>query len=249
MIKTAEEIAIMTKAGAILREVITQVGDATKIGATLQSLDKLAESLIKKANAEPVFLGYKPHGAKKAYPASICASVNDVVVHGVPSAYRLREGDVVSLDFGLRYNGYCADSAITIALGPTNSITTKLIDCTKKALILGIKQAKAGNHLGDIGNAIEQYVKRHGFRVIENLTGHGIGKDLHEDPAVWNIGKPGTGIILEEGMTIAIEPMVAAGTSKVIKLSDDSYATADGSLAAHFEHTIAITKNGPIILT
>ena len=248
-IKTKEEIAIMAKAGSILRIVIDHVAAATKIGVPLNNLDALAEKLIRSFGAEPIFLGYKPHGAKKAYPASICASINEIIVHGIPTTYKLRAGDVVSLDFGLRYHNYCSDAAITLALPPTNAITKKLVETTKKALLMGIKQVKIGGHLGDIGEAIQTYVESRGFYIVEGLTGHGIGKELHEDPSVWNIGKHGEGVELQEGMVLAIEPMVAVGTSKIVKLTDDSYATEDGSLSAHFEHTVALTKNGLQILT
>lgn len=249
-IKTTEELAIMAEAGKILRTVIAHTAAQAKEGVSLIELDQYAENLIRKLGAEPAFLNYKPHGAKKPYPATICASVNDVIVHGVPNKYQLKSGDVVKLDFGARLNGWNVDAAVTVAVGVVSAETRKLIETTKKALLIGIKQAKPGNHLGDIGYAISEYVTSRGMSIAEGLTGHGIGREIHEEPHVWNHGARGSGIELVPGMTLAIEPMVGAGKSgAVIQLPDDGYAMADGALSAHFEHTIAITKNGPVILT
>lgn len=248
-IKTPNEIAIMTKAGAILRMVIQHISAKAKKGVSLQELDVEARAMIERLGAEPAFLGYQPHGAKKAYPATICASVNAVAVHAVPTDYVLNEGDIVALDFGAKLDGYYTDAAVTIGIGKITAVAQKLIDTTKKALIVGIKKAKPGNHLGDIGYAISDYIVSRGFSVLEGLTGHGIGKELHEDPHVWNVGRPGEGLELQAGMVIAIEPMTAVGSGKILQLKDDSYVTADGSLSAHFEHTVAITESGPKILT
>ncbi len=248
-IKTKDEIEIMAAAGRILSAVMQQVANAAKEGVTLKELDLLALKLTRMAGGEPAFLGYQPHGAIAPYPATICASVNEIIVHGVPTKYKLRSGDLLKLDFGVKLNGYYADAALTVPIGVISKQAELLIDTTRKALLSGIKQMRIGNTLGDIGNAIEFIIKSRGFYVVEGLTGHGIGKELHEDPSVFNDGKPSSGPKLQEGMVLAIEPMVAIGTSKIIKLSDDSYATFDGSLSAHFEHTVAVTKDGPVILT
>jgi len=248
-IKTAGEIKKMRVAGQILASVAKEVRNAVKIGASLKELDKLAYQLIIKAGAEPAFLNYKPYGAAKAYPATICASINDVVVHGIPTDYKIKDGDVVKLDFGTRYEGYNADAAWTVGVGKFSARTKKLISTTENALLVAIKQVKAGATIGDIGYAIHKYVSRHGFRVVKGLTGHGIGKALHEDPSVYNEGKKGVGMRLEVGMTIAIEPMVSAGTSEVYKNDDDSYIVTDNSMSAHFEHTVLVTKDGCEILT
>ncbi len=248
-IKTTEELEIMAKAGKILSGVVEKVASAAKIGVSLKDLDALAAKLIRAASAEPAFLKYQPHGAKKPYPASICASINDVIVHGTPTVYKLRNGDLLKLDFGVKLNGYYSDAAVTVPIGKISNEVQKLVNTTQKALLLGIKQMHPGNHLGDIGFAIQNYVQSHGFYIVDGLTGHGIGRELHEDPSVFNNGKRGTGIELKEGMVFAIEPMVAAGTHKIVQLPDDSYATYDGSMSAHFEHTVQITKTGPKILT
>ena len=167
----------------------------------------------------------------------------------MPTKYKLRSGDLLKLDFGVKLDGYYADAAITIPIGSISKQVQHLVNTTRQALMSGIKQMRIGNSLGDIGHAIEFIVKSRGFHVVEGLTGHGIGHELHEDPSVFNTGKIGSGPKLQEGMVLAVEPMIAVGTSKIIKLHDDSYATADGSLSAHFEHTVAVTKNGPVILT
>jgi len=248
-IKTKEELAVMAKAGRLLSGIVPKIAAAAKVGVALKNLDQLAHELILKTGAEPAFLNYQPQGASKPYPATICASINDIIVHGLPTAYRLRDGDLLKLDFGLRLKGYYSDTAITVPIGRISDEAKKLVDTTKKALVLGIKQMKPGNHLGDIGYAIDSYVRSRGFYVVEGLTGHGIGRELHEDPSVFNNGKPGAGMELKEGMVLAIEPMIAAGTTRIVQLPDDSYATYDGSLSAHFEHTVEITKTGPRILT
>lgn len=248
-IKTSEEILLMAEGGRILREVLEEVKNAAGLGVRLKELDKLAEQLTKSAGALPAFLNYHPYGAKSPYPASICSSVNEIVVHGLPSEYKLRSGDVLKIDFGVKYKGYYTDSAVTIGIGKISDTAKKIIDATQKALNLGIKQVKIGNTLGDVGYAIQKYIESKGFKVVEGLTGHGIGRELHEDPTVWNFGKPGMGEKLKEGMVLAIEPMVSAGSDKIIQLKDDSYATEDGSISTHFEHTVAITKEGPMILT
>ncbi len=248
-IKTPEEIEIMAHAGGILALAIQKTAATAKIGATLKELNKIAENVIREEGAEPAFLGYQPHGAVRPYTATICASVNDVIVHGLPTHYALRPGDVLKIDCGVLYKNFYVDSAVTVAIGEVNSETKKLIEATKKALILGIRQAKIGNHIGDIGAAIGKYINEKGFSVVEGLTGHGIGGELHEDPSIFNDAQAGSGIAIKEGMVFAIEPMTSAGGARIYKLPDDSYATEDKSISAQFEHTVAITKNGPRILT
>lgn len=249
--KTAEEIAIMAEGGALLRGVAEALAAAAQEGVRLKELDALAEKLMKEAGGEPAFLGYKPAWAEKPYPASICASVNDVVVHGIPSAYRLKAGDIVKLDLGLKYKGFYTDTAVTVGIGAVSEDARRLMAVTKDSLTLAIDQCVAGNTVGDIGFAVNAYVRKHGMRVARGLTGHGIGRHLHEDPAVPNEAKPGTGAKLVAGMVLAIEPMVTLGSGETVQLTklDESFATKERVLAAHFEHTVAITDAGPQVLT
>lgn len=239
----------MREAGRRLAEVVAVIAAKAEEGVFLKTLDTLTHALIMEKGDEPAFLGYRPEGAKRPYPASICASVNETIVHGIPSAYRLKEGDLVKLDFGLRHKGYCADMAVTVAVGSVGAEAKRLIETTRRALLAGIRAAVPGGRLGDIGFAIEKVVRDAKFHVAHGLTGHGIGTKLHEDPVVYNYGTPGRGLILKEGMALALEPMVAVGTGEVTQLDDDSFVTADGSLSAHFEHTILIGPHGPEILT
>lgn len=239
----------MRVAGKILARVAKLIIKEAVPGRTLKSIDALANKLIIENGAKPSFLDYQPYGAKKPYPASICASVNDVVVHGVPNDYLLKSGNVLKLDFGVNYDGYNADAAWTIGIGKISRTAQKLIKATERALMMGINEAKAGKTLGDIGYAISRAVTKDGFKIIEGLTGHGIGKKLHEEPSVFNEGERGRGLELKEGMALAIEPMVSAGSPKINQRRDDSFAIADGSLSAHFEHTIIITARGPEIIT
>jgi methionyl aminopeptidase len=248
-IKTPEEIEIMAQGGAILARAIQKTAAVVKVGVTLKELDKIAERAIRDEGAEPAFLGYQPHGAIRPYSATICASVNDVIVHGLPTHYALRSGDVLKIDAGVLYKNFYVDSAVTLGIGEINSEAKKLIEATKKALLLGIRQAKIGNKVGDIGAAIGRYIHEKGFSVVEGLTGHGIGRELHEDPSIFNDAQAGSSIAIKEGMVFAIEPMTSAGGPKIYKLPDDSYATEDKSISAQFEHTVAITKKGPRILT
>lgn len=248
--KTVKEIAVMAAGGALLREITEKLAEATKEGVRLKDLDALAEKLMKATGGAPAFLGYKPAWAKKAYTASICASVNDVVVHGIPNAYKLKSGDIIKLDLGLKYKGFYTDTAVTVAVGEVSDEAKRLIMVTKDALTLAIDQCVVGNTVGDIGFAVNSYVRKHGLRIAKGLTGHGIGKNLHEDPVVPNEGKPSTGARLEAGMVIAIEPMVTLGSGETVQLKlDESFATKERVLAAHFEHTIAITDAGPQVLT
>lgn len=243
-IKTEEEIKIMREAGRILARVLKEIEKQVMPGVTTLELDRAAEALILSAQAVPGFKGHE------GFPFSLCASVNENIVHGLPSGYILKNGDLLKLDLGLIYKGYNSDMATTVPVGEISFEAKRLINVTKKSLRLGIKKAKVGNTIGDIGNTVQRFVEDQGFGVIRELCGHGIGKDLHEDPKIPNFGKRGSGEKLVEGMVICIEPMVSAGDYN-LKKSDDGYgyATKDNSLSAHFEHTIAITKKGPVILT
>jgi methionyl aminopeptidase len=249
IIKTPEEIKFIGLAGKILANTAKQVKNAAQEGVSLIELDRLTKKLIQEAGAEPAFLGYQPYGAAVPFPASICASLNEVVVHGVPTAYTLQSGDLLKLDFGVNYNGYIADAAFTVGIGIITPEAKRLIEVTRNSLLVGIKECRPGKTLGDIGWAINNYVTKHGFKVVKGLTGHGVGKELHEDPPVFNEGEKNTGMKLKAGMVLALEPMVSAGDPYILQLPDDSYATRDKSLTAHFEHTVAITKRGPEILT
>jgi methionyl aminopeptidase len=244
-IKSPEEIAIMREGGNILANVLKEIEKMAKPGVATIDLDRAAEALILKHGAKPSFKGY--HG----FPHSVCISINEEVVHCFPSSRVLKEGDVVCLDLGAFYKGYHTDMAETIAIGKTSYEAKRLILVTRKALKRGIKKTKIGNTTGDIGNTVQRYIESQGFSVIRDLCGHGIGKDIHEDPAIPNFGKRGHGEKLLEGMVICIEPMVIAGKDYHIKKSKDGYgfSSKDNSLTAHFEHTIAITKKGPKVLT
>ncbi|HEY4499743.1 MAG TPA: type I methionyl aminopeptidase [Candidatus Paceibacterota bacterium] len=249
MIKTEAQIKKIRIAGKILASIAAEIRKAVRVGITLKELDTLAQKLIRDAGAEPTFLGYRPYGAAKAFPASICASLNEVVVHGVPNGYKLKSGDLLKLDFGVTYQGHIADGAFTVGLGTISEEAKRLMEATKNALTIGIKECNPGKTLGDIGWAINHYVTKHGFKVVKGLTGHGVGIELHEDPPVFNEGQKNTGLELKAGMVLALEPMVSAGDPYILQLPDDSYATRDKSLSAHFEHTVLITKKGPEILT
>ncbi len=249
ILKTAEEIEKIRRAGKILAQVAKALLPQVEIGANLRDLDQTAKKLIIEAGGKPAFLGYQPYGAAKPYMFTLCTSLNDVVVHGTPKNHELKNGDVVSIDMGVIYDGYYADAAWTVGVGEISEQAQKLIRVAEKALFDGIKAINIGKHLGDIGAAIAKTVKQHGFSIVEGLTGHGVGKELHEEPSVFNEGEKGSGPVIKPGLVIAIEPMISAGKPQIIQLRDDSYATADGSLAAHFEHTVAITEDGAEILT
>ncbi len=252
LIKTPEQIEIMAVGGQRLGAVLAALRHEVKPGVTTLELDRFARIRIEAYGDVPAFLHYRPEGAKKAYPFTLCASVNSVVVHGQPSGYVLREGDIIKLDLGLKHKGLYLDSAITVPVGGMEKIpkeVQKLIAVTEESLALGIKEAKPGKRLGDIGYAIERIVLKNGFSVAEGLTGHGIGAELHEDPVVYNFGDKHTGMLLKEGMVIAIEPMVTIDGGDIVQLKDEGYGTVDRSWAAHFEHTVAITAKGPRILT
>ena len=243
-IKTEQEIKTIAEGGKILAAVIKELEKMAKPGITTLELDRAAEALILSYGAMPAFKGYE------GFPYSLCASANENIVHGFPSKYVLKEGDLLKLDLGVLYKGFNTDMAVTVAVGKVSYEAKRLINVTKKSLRLGIKKAKVENTIGDIGNTVQRFVEDQGFSVIRDLCGHGIGRKVHEDPKIPNFGKRGTGEKLVEGMVICIEPMVAMGDYHLRK-SDDGYGYAmkDNSLSAHFEHTIAITNKGPLILT
>jgi methionyl aminopeptidase len=248
-IKTPEEIEIMSEAGHKLARVLKVLTTEVRAGVRTMHLEDMSFAMIKEQGADPAFLNYRPAGSAKAYPFTICVSVNDTIVHGQPSKYVIKDGDIVKLDLGLKYKGFYVDSAVTVGVGDISREAKKLVDVTRDALYRGIREALAGNTTGDIGHAIERYAIKNKFSVVRSLVGHGIGKNLHEEPAVPNFGRKGDGDDLVPGMVIAIEPMVAAGSGVTVQGKDDSFMTRDGSLSAHFEHTVAITKKGPRILT
>ena len=249
LVKTADEIRRMAAGGRILGGTLQAVQRAAKEGTTLLELDALAEKLIHAAGAEPAFLGYKPHGAARPFPRTLCASLNETVVHGVPTARILKNGDVLKLDLGVRYGGYYTDAAVTLAIGEATRRVQKLIRITNEALMNGVGECRAGRTLGDMGYIIHRTVTRAGFKVIRGLTGHGIGKELHEEPSVPNEGTRGKGMPIREGFVLAIEVMTGMTSGTIVQKEDDSYATADGGISAHVEHTIAVTKDGSRILT
>ncbi len=242
--KTPEQIEQMATAGEVLVKTMNLLAGKIRPGVTTLELDQAAEKFIRSQGCEPAFKGYR------GFPGSICASPNSMVVHGIPGSYRLERGDILSVDIGVVKDGWVADAARTFPVGPVSPVASKLLAVTEQALQLAVPQCVAGNHLGDIGHAIQQYVEENGFSIVRTLVGHGIGREMHEDPQIPNYGKPGTGVTLEEGMVLAVEPMVNVGKHQV-RMADDNWSifSADGSLAAHFEFTIAITADGPRILT
>ncbi len=244
-LKSKSDIEQMRKAGAIVGQVLIEIGEMIKPGVTTGDLDLFAQVRTKELGAKPAFKGY--HG----FPGTLCVSVNEEVVHGIPSKKRiLNEGDIVGVDFGVVLNGWFGDSAKTFCVGKVSPEVEKLVKITEKSLYLGIEQAKAGNHLFDIGHAVQNFVESNGFSVVREFVGHGIGRNLHEDPQVPNYGSKGKGMLLKPGMVIAIEPMINAGKPEVKVLNDGWTAvTADRKWSAHFEHTIAITEHGNDILT
>ena len=245
ILKKESEIAKMREAGRVLARTMRVVSETIVPGkTTLIELDSLADKLIAEAGCIASFKGYRN------YPAATCISVNQVVIHGIPDERVLQEGDIVDLDFGVIYDGWHADSAWTYAVGTVSEAAKRLMNVTRESLYQGIAKAKSGNRLGDIGATVQKYVEKNGYSVVRDLVGHGIGQSLHEEPSVPNYGKPGRGPVLKEGMTLCIEPMVNQGTHKVVTLDDGwTVETADGKLSAHYEHTVAITRDGPEILT
>lgn len=247
-LKAPWELAIMRDNGRRLAEVAVLLREAIQPGATTMDLDAIAEEKIRSFGALPSFKGYVVE--KVPFPATICASYNEQVVHGIPSSRPIRDGDVLSIDMGLHFGGYHVDSAFTVAVGKVSSKVEELLDMTRKSLYVGIAEARPGRRVGDIGYAIESAIKPHGFGIVRQLVGHGIGRALHERPSVPNYGKPNTGDLLKPGMCLAIEPMITLGGWKTKLLKDAwTVVTCDGSIAAHFEHTVAVTPTGPEILT
>lgn len=245
VLKTKRELAAMRDAGRIAARALRVAGEAVEPGVSTWEIDRIARRYIEEQGAIPTFLGYG------GFPASACISVNNVVVHGIPSKNVIvREGDIVSIDIGATYEGFVGDNAFTFPCGKVSAEAEALMKATQESLYEGIKAAQAGNRVGDIGSAVQRYVEARGYSVVRTFVGHGVGAKMHEDPSVPNYGTPGRGVRLLQGMTIAIEPMINAGVSGVKTLSDGwTTVTADGKLSAHFEHSIAITSDGPVILT
>ena len=243
-LKTPEEIALLRASNQLVGKTLAEVAKHIRVGVTTLELDKIAEDFIRSNGALPGFLGYG------GFPNTLCVSVNDQVVHGIPSNYALKEGDIVSVDCGVLQNGYYGDSAYTFCVGKVDEKVKKLLEITKESLSLGIDSAQHGNRIGDIGFAIQQHCQKAGFSVVRKLVGHGVGKNLHEDPEVPNFGKKGQGVLLKEGMVIAIEPMINMGNRDVVQEKDGwTIRTIDRKPSAHFEHTIAIRKGKAEILS
>ncbi len=242
--KSPEEIERMAAAGAILVRTMNLLAGKIRPGVSTHDLDKAAEKFIRSQGAEPAFKGYR------GFPGSICASPNSMIVHGIPGPYKLARGDILSVDIGVIKDGWVADAARTFPVGPVTPIAHRLLAVTEESLFVAVEQCRPENRLGDVSHAIQAYVEAQGFSIVRTLVGHGIGRSMHEDPQIPNYGTPGTGIVLEEGMVLAVEPMVTAGRHAV-RVGDDHWAiySQDGSLAAHFEFTIAVTADGPRVLT
>jgi len=248
-LKAPWEIAMMRTSGRKLAEVVEILRASIQPGMSLLELDQLGEAAIRERGGVPSFLGYRG-GGHRPFPASLCISVNHEVVHGIPDKRLFRDGDVVSIDLGLHHAGYHADRAFTVALGSVDPKVQDLLDATRESLYKAIAQAVPGNRTGDIGHAVESHVESRGYSVIRDYVGHGIGKSLHEEPAVPNHGRPGTGVFLQTGLCIAIEPMVSVGTHRTkVERNGWTVVTRDGSTTAHYEHTVVITEEGPEILT
>lgn len=264
VLKSRDEIAIMDRANRVVLEILEILRGMIKPGATTAQLNAVAEEELAKRGAKSPFKGYSPMGLPP-YPAVLCASANDIIVHGIPNRAKLQEGDIVGLDFGAILEGYVGDGAITVGVGKVSPRAQALMDTTKECLDLAIEQMRPGKHLGDIGAAIQEHAEGRGFHVIRNFVGHGIGKRMHEEPQVYNYGRWGRGIELREGMVFAIEPMLCEVGSKLrsriergnrdsviddVRTDNDRWTarTVDGTLAAHFEHSVAITKDGPLVL-
>lgn len=252
IIKNDIERANLIEAGERLARVLQTLRAKVASGVTTEELDDLAEQLIREGGDEPSFLGYTPEGAHRAYPASLCVSINDEVVHGIPneSMRVLKDGDIVGLDLGLTHNGIVVDAAITVPVGEVDTVSKRLISATEQALFAGIAKAVLGNHIGDISSAIQKEIEEAGFKVVKELGGHGVGDLVHEEPFVPNFGPAGKGGVLSEGMVLALEPIAVAGKASVTLAPDGyTYRTRDGSRSAHFEHTILIEKGGARIIT
>jgi methionyl aminopeptidase len=264
ILKNREEIAVMDRANRIVLDILEMMRAMIKPGATTAQLNAMAEEELAKRGAKSPFKGYAPMGLPP-YPAVVCASVNDVIVHGIPSRARLEEGDIIGLDFGSIFEGFVGDGAITVPVGKVTPRAQELIDTTRECLELAIDEMRPGRHLGDIGAAVQEHAEQHGFHVIRNFVGHGIGRRMHEDPQVYNYGRRGRGMELRAGMVLAVEPMLCEIGSKLrsrieragrdgviedVRTDNDRWTarTIDGTMAAHFEHSIAITADGPVVL-
>ncbi|MEJ7818724.1 MAG: type I methionyl aminopeptidase [Rubrobacteraceae bacterium] len=243
--KSKSELETMREGGRITSACLKMLADNVREGVTTKDLDRLAEEFIYDHGGKPEFKGYQ------GFPASICASPNSMIVHGIPDSYTLKQGDIISLDVGVRYEGFVTDSATTVAVGEVGRETEGLLETTRRCLAAATEQMRAGKRLGDVGYAIQSVAESRGYGVVRDLVSHGVGRAMHEDPQIPNYGDPGTGFRLLPGMTFAIEPMITLGSYdiSISELDGWSIYTADGSLAAHFEHTIAVTENGPMVLT
>jgi methionyl aminopeptidase len=242
--KSPQEIERMARAGEVVADVLALLGERARPGVTTEELDAIADDFIRSRGGVPTFKGYR------GYPASICTSPNDMVVHGIPGLHALDEGDILSVDVGVTLDGFVADSAYTFPIGEIAHDVERLLEGGKAALAAGIEQCRSGNRLSDISHAIQVVTEEHGYSVVRSLVGHGVGRSMHEEPQIPNFGEPGRGPLLSSGMTFAIEPMINAGGADVVIHDDEwSISTADGSLSAHFEHTVAVTEEGPRILT
>jgi methionyl aminopeptidase len=243
-VKSSEDLAVMRRAGRVAAQALQSVVDAVRPGISTRELDQLAEERIRALGGVPSFLGYR------GFPASICTSVDDEVVHGIPGPRKLRAGEVLSMDLGAIVDGFHGDIAVTVPVGKVSDQVTKLLRVTREALAIGIRAVRPEGHLGDVSAAIQRYVEAHGFSVVREFAGHGIGRRLHEEPQVPNFGRPGNGVVLQPGMTLAIEPMVNMGSSEVVMDPDGwTVRTRDRKPSAHFEHTVAVTVDGPVVLT
>lgn len=252
MIASQKDVTALIELGKIHAEVLRALAEAVVPGVTTDELEALTNKLITGVGGKPAFKGYRPQGASRPFPCALCVAPNNIVVHGIPTEqhYVVREGDIVGLDIGIERDGYIIDAGKTVGVGKIDKKAQKLLNVTYESLMRGIAVARAGNHVGDIGHAIESYVRKEGYGIVRELCGHGVGRSLHEEPQVPNFGAPGTGELLVEGMVIAIEPMVNEGKGAVRFLRDGyTVETADGSRSAHFEHNIVVTKDAPIILT
>ncbi len=249
-LKTEKDIELLRDSGKILVQILLALKERSKKGTNLLALEETARAMLREAGAVSAFLNYKPEESSKPYPAVLCTSLNEQIVHGIPYDYELKEGDVLKLDFGVVYRDRITDAAITVPIGNVPKGTEKLIHATRESLDKGIAAATIKDaRLGDIGWAIAHHIENQGLSIVDGLTGHGVGFKLHEDPSVFNYGTKGEGMLLKEGLVLAIEPMVSMGSSRTVSRKDGSYETKDGSVSAHFEKTIAITNNGVEILT
>ncbi len=242
--KSPSEIERMARAGRVVAETLALLAEHVRLGVTTAELDALADEFVVSQGGHPTFKGYR------GYPAATCLSPNEMIVHGIPGPYALAEGDILSADVGVTLDGFVADSAYTFSVGDVSPEAERLLDVCQAALSAGVEQCRAGNRLSDISHAVQKVTEGAGFSVVRSLVGHGVGRSMHEDPQIPNYGPPGRGPLLSEGMVFAVEPMITAGGPEIVVHDDEwSISTADGSLAAHFEHTVAVTESGPRILT